>query len=168
MIGLSIRRRIADFIAPEAMEQRRVLERLANTDELTGLANRRALDLALPTAEDDPETSIVVFDANNFAKLNKAAGHKFGDVVIKEMATTIKNQAGLFGFGERVFRYGGDEFVVLCPARIAGIIRDNCEAKFAARFPAFSVSLVGTVGDTFATADAALQDRKQERKDRDR
>lgn len=164
MILETVRRRVADFIAPEAMEQRRILERQANVDELTGLANRRALDLALPAAEADPETAVVLFDANNFGKLNKAAGHKFGDVVLKEMATTIRNQAGLFGFAERVFRFGGDEFVVLCPARIADLIRDNCEAKFAARFPAFDVSLVGTVGDTFTAADSALQARKRARK----
>ncbi len=165
MLFETARRRIADLIAPEAMQRRQILERLANVDPLTGLANRRALDLALPAAEADPETAVILFDANNFGKLNKAAGHRFGDVVLKEMATAIQNQAGLFGFAERVFRYGGDEFVVLCPDRIADRVRDNCEAAFGARFPAFVCSLSGTVGPTLADADRSLQGRKQSRKE---
>ncbi len=164
MILATLRRRIADAIAPEAMEQRNALERLANFDALTGLANRRAFDLAIETAEADPQTSIVLFDANNFGKLNKAAGHKFGDVVLKEMATTIRQQTGLLtGSAERVFRIGGDEFVVICPTSIASLIRDNCESKFGLRYW-INVALVGTVGSTFAEADALLQDRKAGRK----
>jgi GGDEF domain-containing protein len=164
MLLTSIRRRIADAIAPELMEQRNALERAANYDALTGLANRRAFDLAIAAAELDPQTSIILFDANNFGKLNKAAGHKFGDVILREMATTIRQQTGLLlGTAERVFRYGGDEFVVICPASIANTLRDNCEAKFGFRYW-FDVSLVGTVGGTLAEADATLQDRKAGRK----
>lgn len=173
MLLTTVRRRIAGVISPELMNERnrieadrRRLERLANVDPVTGLANRRALDLALETAESDPQTSIVLFDANNFGKLNKTAGHRFGDIVLRDMAETIYRTAALFGFGERVFRYGGDEFVILAPTSIAERVRDSVESAFGTRFPAVGgVSLVGTVGETLAIADATLQARKQRRKD---
>lgn len=164
MILATIRRRLADAIAPELMEQRNALERAANVDELTGLANRRALNLALASAEADPATSIVIFDADNFGKLNKAAGHRFGDVVLKEMAAAIRTAAARHGFGERVFRYGGDEFVCLCSAFLANRIRDDAEAAFGRRFPAFGVGITGTIGPTLEAADALLQARKLARK----
>ncbi len=163
---------LAGVIAPEIMNERRRLEaerrdliRLANYDAVTGLANRRALDLAIPAAEADPETSVILIDANNFGKLNKLAGHRFGDVVLRDMAATIARQADLFGVAERVFRYGGDEFVILCPTRFANHLRDNVEAAFGLRFPGVGgVSLSGTVGDDLSSADATLQARKRERK----
>lgn len=160
----TLRRRLADAIAPELMEQRNALERAANVDELTGLANRRALNLALPSAEADDATSIVLFDADNFGKLNKAAGHRFGDVVLKEMADAIRFAAARHGFGERVFRYGGDEFVVICSWFLAARIRDDAEAAFGRRFPAIGVGLTGTAGRTIEAADAELQARKRARK----
>lgn len=173
MLLTTVRRKIAGAISPELIQERdriendrRRLERLANVDPVTGLANRRALDLALETAESDPNVSIVLFDANNFGRLNKTAGHRFGDIVLRDMATTIYRQAALFNAGERVFRFGGDEFVILAPSGIAEILRDNIERDFGTRFPAAGgVSLVGTVGETLAIADATLQARKQRRKD---
>lgn len=160
----TVRGAIADFIAPELKTERRNLERLVNLDVLTGLANRRAYDLALPTAELSPGVAVILFDANNFGILNKLAGHAFGDVVIRDMAGVIMRAAKVYGVAERCFRIGGDEFAILCPEPIAERLRDQIEIMFGVRYPGISVSIVGTVGATQAEADATLQARKAARK----
>jgi GGDEF domain-containing protein len=160
----TIRAELADFISPELKHERRRLERLAMFDALTNVANRAALEMALPTAERDDFTSIVLFDANNFGLLNKVAGHRFGDMMLKEIARTLTETAACFGIAERVFRLGGDEFVVLCPRHFAGLFRDAAESAFGTRFPAVQVSISGTVGETLAAADEQLQARKTQKK----
>jgi GGDEF domain-containing protein len=160
----TIRAELADFISPELKNERRRLERLAMIDPLTGVANRAALDLALPTAERDDLTAIVLFDANNFGLINKIAGHRFGDITLKAIATTLVHVAECYNVGTRVFRYGGDEFVVLCPRHYAELLRNQAEFAFGVRFPAASVSISGTYGETLAAADEQLQDRKTRRK----
>lgn len=155
-------------------------QRALDTDPLTGVASGRALDRALKTAEADPNTSVVVFDANNFGKVNKVTGSMVaGDAVIKQVADAITQAATEFGYGERVFRphEGGDEFVVLAPTTIADDIRARAEAIFGVKgfepraatadleaFPGFNVSLSGHVGADLATADASLQAVKAARK----
>lgn len=159
-----LRRNVADFISPESAAERRSLERLVNVDALTGVANRRAFDLAQPTAELDDRTAFVFFDANNFGKLNKAAGHKYGDLILKEMAAFIVAQAIVFGVPGRVFRLGGDEFVVLCKPEHAARLRDFVETGFGVRFPAVGVSISGCYGPTLEAAENGLQARKAARK----
>lgn len=170
MTSLSnVRARVASFIAPdmvhELIEQRDAATRLANLDCLTGLANARALELALPEAETDGETAIVVFDLNNLGLANKKCGHERGDMLIGMAAHVIRRAAKAHGYGERVFRRGGDEFVVICPERVAASVRDGAERKFGViKCGEIAVSLTGSIGDTFDEADALLQARKSERK----
>lgn len=158
---MQIRELIADLIYPEGRERRDQAERIADTDALTGLANRRALDRALPTAEVDPDTSVVFFDANNFGLVNKQQGDAAGDELLREMAAAIQLTGKRFGCATRVFRKGGDEFVALVPTRWAHSFRDAAEAEFGIRG---TVSLSGNVGSTLAQADERLQERKRQRK----
>lgn len=160
----NLRSAVADFLSPENRERRNELERLVNVDPLTGLANRRAFDLATPAASADPETVFILFDANNFGLLNKLCGHAFGDIVIRDMSGTILRIAKVYGVAERCFRLGGDEFVILCPAAIAATVRDQIEKTFGVRYPGIDVALVGTIGANQAEADAVLQSRKMEKK----
>ena len=143
----------------------RTAQRAAETDELTGLANRAALNKALPAAEADPETRVVAFDANNFGQVNKQVGHAAGDAMLQTVGTAIQAAATEFGAGARVFRRGGDEFVVLAPAAVADQIRARAEALFGEQTAGtVTVSLSGTTGATFAEADATLQAAKATRK----
>lgn len=90
----------------------------AETDELTGVANLKALNTALPRAEADPQQEIISFDANGFGKVNKMGeyGPKEGDIQIRRVANAIRIAARGFGVSPRsVFRRGGDEFVVIAP-----------------------------------------------------
>jgi len=150
-------------------EARNVAQRAAETDALTGVANRAALDRALPAAAADPGTRIVVFDADNFGQINKRIGQEAGDQAIKDVAAAVRQAAQEHGVGERVFRRGGDEFVVLAPESVAESVRARAEQlfgerRFGAEKNATTVSLTGTHGATFTEADAALQAAKQARK----
>jgi diguanylate cyclase (GGDEF)-like protein len=146
-------------------QRRDTAERAANTDPLTGLANKRALDKALPTAEKDENTSVVVFDANNFGKVNKNIGQEKGDDVLRELGDSIRLAAEESGVQNRVFRRGGDEFVVLAPKETAEKVRARAEELFGERtYGEDRVSLTGTVAGTFKDADSTLQAAKAERK----
>ncbi len=167
-----LRQALASFIAPEIVAQNRSLrserrnaERLSRRDELTGLANRRAFNLAQSEAGKSSKFSFVVFDANNFKKVNDSFGHSAGDAVLKQIAFVLKSEAARFGFAERVFRLGGDEFAAIIPSRLAEEFRDNVELTFGVRtIGEARVSVSGTVAATFEAADESLQSRKSARK----
>lgn len=161
----TIREKVAHFIAPEIVERRNHFERLAMTDALTGLGNRAAFDRAAPGAVQNGEM-FILFDANNFGKINKQVSHARGDEALVYFANVIANVS--HNFKARAFRYGsGDEFVVICPARFACCIRDLIETRaLPISFDGFTVSLSGEVGTSVTDADARLQARKTERKTR--
>ncbi|MFN3593970.1 MAG: GGDEF domain-containing protein [Thiobacillaceae bacterium] len=82
-------------------------------DPLTGLYNRRGLDQVIrdlwPT---NPVITMLVADIDHFKKINDTYGHQVGDVVIRQVAETIRR--GIRG-EDYAARYGGEEFVVLLP-----------------------------------------------------
>lgn len=89
---------------------------LANTDPLTGLANRRALDarvaeLLRPTAEPKP-FKLALLDLDGFKPINDQHGHAFGDRLLVSIADRLRECIGDDGL---VARQGGDEFAVLLP-----------------------------------------------------
>jgi diguanylate cyclase (GGDEF)-like protein len=153
-----------------AREERRktaFAEKEARTDPLTGLANRRSLDEALPAAEADPNTSIISFDANNFGQVNKELGEDAGDAALKDVGDALNQAAKENGIPGRVFRRGGDEFVILAPRNVADKVRESAEKLYGDRqYGKTTVSLTGTVGNTFAKANEKLQSAKAERKAR--
>lgn len=156
----AIRERIGAAIAPSLVEKRNTALRMANTDALTGLSNRAAFDLARPAAEAE-KLSFVVFDLNNFGKVNKLFNHSFGDNLLKTYAAVIYTVA--YHYKARAFRLGGDEFVIIVSSKWAGTIRDKVEAKAPVYdFKEFQVSLSGMVGATVEKADGSiLQYRKK-------
>lgn len=95
------------------------MERLATTDALTNLYNRRAFDLhieAMVKAMLGKETylSILMIDIDHFKKFNDTYGHDVGDEVLKMVASIIKKNANKEG--DFAARYGGEEMVLLCEA----------------------------------------------------
>nr|MBA3487305.1 GGDEF domain-containing protein [Lysobacter sp.] len=95
------------------------LRELANTDGLTGLANRARLDDCLAAAigrrqrAHGTDFSIIVADINGLKALNDAKGHEAGDRLIMATARLLRSSCRETDI---VARSGGDEFVVLCPA----------------------------------------------------
>ncbi len=93
------------------------LERLARHDDLTGLANRRAMD-ELSSAEVERATrtgrpfGLVALDLDGFKQLNDRDGHAAGDAALVAVATAL---TGALREIDTVARLGGDEFVLLLP-----------------------------------------------------
>lgn len=72
-------------------------------DELTGLANRRALNERLPKLES--QYCIAMIDVDHFKAFNDNYGHEQGDQVLRLVSRVLENE-----FGADVYRYGGEEF----------------------------------------------------------
>lgn len=97
-------------------EERRAQERLrvlANTDTITGLPNRNAINDMITDAintREDNQVGIVYLDLDNFKKVNDAYGHMFGDQLLQSVALSILS---CLEEGQTLARLGGDEFIVL-------------------------------------------------------
>ena len=88
-----------------------VAERKAATDELTGLSNRRALKLAMETA-DARRSAMIILDLDHFKSVNDTHGHPAGDVALKHVAQVIRTALRA---GDVAARIGGEEFAVWLP-----------------------------------------------------
>lgn len=88
---------------------------LADTDPLTGLANRRALEARMASLceADAPVTSLLILDIDHFKNINDQLGHAAGDRALRIVAEQL--QAALRP-GDYLARYGGEEFVALLAA----------------------------------------------------
>ena len=94
----------------------RKLEQVSLQDDLTGLANRVCLfeDLqGLLRGQD--VFSILFMDLDRFKEVNDTYGHVVGDQYLRHFADICKD---VFQDGGKVYRFGGDEFVALCPGSI--------------------------------------------------
>jgi diguanylate cyclase (GGDEF)-like protein len=78
------------------------------TDPLTGLANRRGMERFLTEAE--PGDVLIVFDLDDFKRLNDERGHAYGDVVLQTFGALLLQQLRT---RDRAARSGGEEMVVL-------------------------------------------------------
>jgi len=89
----------------------------ARVDALTGLANRRAFDLALTTCLGEAHPGargpcLLMVDIDHFKRINDTYGHLFGDRVLGAIGQALK--ANVKG-KDTAARYGGEEFAVLLP-----------------------------------------------------
>jgi len=93
------------------------LKRLASTDYLTGLYNRRYFfmignELLEIAKRYHKNMSVIILDIDKFKSINDTYGHDIGDVALKELSKTIKNRTRE---SDVVSRFGGEEFVILLP-----------------------------------------------------
>ena len=87
------------------------------TDELTGLANRRAFDEALSSEIErskrfGTDVGLVLVDLDDFKNVNDTYGHPQGDVVLQEVARVLRESSREI---DHSARYGGEELVVILP-----------------------------------------------------
>jgi len=115
------------WVALSAFRRARQMRNLALTDELTGLANRRAILRQLEqrlAGKKHPAAPVLMFDIDHFKSINDRLGHDIGDVVLRKVALAAKRLIG--GQGE-VGRVGGEEFLVLLHAADADYLRAVAE-----------------------------------------
>lgn len=92
--------------------EKETLEKIAYTDALTGISNRRKCEEVFDELDKGNNYGILAFDLNNLKKMNDSNGHEKGDLLIKTFAQTLESIFGEYG---TVGRMGGDEFMVLFP-----------------------------------------------------
>ena len=98
-------------------EQGEALQRLAETDPLTWLFNRRHFDKRLEAETNRAMRSeqllaLLMIDVDKFKTINDRFGHRVGDHVLKSVAAAIKQAVRLYDVPTR---YGGDEFAIILP-----------------------------------------------------
>ncbi len=104
----------------------KVAEQRSNTDALTGLANRRALEEFLRSAQiaamevGDP-LSILMIDIDHFKKFNDSHGHQVGDQVLRLVGKVLQESVRDVDLAAR---YGGEELIAVLP----GADLDRCAA----------------------------------------
>lgn len=157
---------------------------LARTDPLTGLGNRRDFEQELLQCQAHANrygvpVSLALFDVDNFKGVNESEGHLRGDAVLKEIAAVIRSE---IRSSDSVFRYGGDEFVVVMPhtplaggvvaaERILQALRDSeiRRGEIPVTVSAGMAAVVPSEGEThhlLQRADEALRLAKQQGKNR--
>jgi diguanylate cyclase (GGDEF)-like protein len=151
---------------------------LAQTDELTGLFNRRGFDAAALEALETERVAgrpvaVMICDIDHFKRLNDNFGHDFGDQSLMHIACVLTRFAGSHGL--IVGRQGGDEFVVMYPgagkaeaAAVAEAIRLACaEMQLVGSTLSVSIGLAASLRATASLsalirrADVALYDVKR-------
>ena len=87
-------------------------------DQLTGLKNRRGLyihyEKFIAPILASKKASIIICDIDHFKRVNDTWGHNAGDAVLKHVANTY---LGLVGIDDGIFRWGGEEFIMLLPGK---------------------------------------------------
>lgn len=91
-----------------ARSEAELLERLSETDPLTGLRNRRAIERQFKQLRADGFTALAAIDLDHFKAINDRYGHHVGDEVLKAVAVALKDTPDM-----RAYRLGGEEFLLL-------------------------------------------------------
>ena len=90
-----------------ARTEANLLEKLSETDPLTGLLNRRAMERQFNQLRADGFATLAIIDIDHFKKINDVHGHTVGDAVLKAVAHALEA-----GPNARAYRLGGEEFVL--------------------------------------------------------
>ncbi len=104
-----------DTLIEQLLREKAQLEDSMNRDHLTGVYNRRKMqnDLTMFTNQNNSSALTTIFiDADRFKGVNDNFGHDAGDRVLVYLGQKLQHHAKLLN-GE-VYRYGGEEFIILC------------------------------------------------------
>lgn len=135
-------------------QHRRMLEKLATVDPLTGAGNRRLMQHHLEAAVAEFRrrkriSTLMVIDLDHFKRLNDNHGHEAGDAALEEFARKVESALRT---EDGFYRMGGEEFVVL--------LRDMNEATARTKLPdlhrRLSGHISGSEGPLYFSAGAAI------------
>jgi diguanylate cyclase (GGDEF)-like protein len=121
---------LGEINAALQLEARELVEQ-ANTDPLTGTLNRQGLRAALMSTASllAPPVAVVFADIDHFKGINDRHGHDVGDAVLRDFAAAIHAEIRT---NDRLVRWGGEEFLIVCPATGAEQARQLAEKLRAA------------------------------------
>lgn len=131
-IGIAIYMRIVPVKLRDII-QTRLLEKERDTDKLTNLLNKAAIERQIRERLREPSVqgTLVVLDIDNFKQINDTFGHAFGDVVLRLAAECIRKE-----FSALCGRFGGDEFLLFLPETA-----DACAEKMESLFKRLKESI---------------------------
>lgn len=129
---------LADRMTRELREVNRALVDLATTDALTGVLNRRAMDLRLAeeearAAREGRPLALITLDVDFFKHVNDKYGHPMGDVVLRNLGHLLREATRLT---DHAGRMGGEEFLLVCPntdAQGAAVVAEQLRSRFEAK-----------------------------------
>jgi len=169
-----------DMTERKTMEKK--LEYVAQTDALTGLYNRLRFDnilqheIAFGKRQNAP-LSIIYMDIDFFKQINDTCGHDIGDIILKEIAFITRD---VLRASDYPFRWGGEEFIILCPSTtlneikiLAERLRERIEENNFSVYKNVTVSIGVTqyhdgesVDEMIKRADQALYQAKESGRNR--
>jgi diguanylate cyclase (GGDEF)-like protein len=171
----------------ELKRSNELLKELSNTDPLTRLYNRRYLSQTLKTELSrsrryNEPLSMVLLDIDNFKKINDKYGHQNGDIILMEIAETVRADRRCYDIAAR---FGGEEFLLVLPGtsleggvNVAEHLRENVlslsfkpplddlSVTISLGVAAFPSALVDDEDSLIRAADEALYRAKQNGKNR--
>jgi diguanylate cyclase (GGDEF)-like protein len=136
----------------ELMEKNAIIQRMASTDALTGLCNRRFFDETLVKELErakryDTALSMAIVDIDHFKRFNDRYGHARGDQVLETVARVLTARVRS---ADTVARWGGEEFCILMPETEldgARTVMEDIRASIeATRLPDVDEALTASVG----------------------
>jgi two-component system cell cycle response regulator len=137
------------------------LARIAGTDPLMNIGNRRSFEEAIArvskrAAGEGRDYGVLMVDVDHFKKVNDRYGHAMGDRVLSAVATALSSAKGQ---ADEVFRYGGEEIVLVSPEQTPDGLRALGE-RLRAAIAAVRIEHIGdcAIGVT-ASFGGALADR---------
>ncbi len=154
---------------------------LRDVEPLTGLQNRRRLDLDLAAISPDDQVAYVMVDIDHFKNFNDTNGHAAGDAALRRVSELLSASVRPM---DLVYRYGGEEFCVLLPgatAEAAAVVAERARSAVEnAVIPGMenqpdgrvtisvgvSDSAWGSPDDLVERADAALYEAKRNGRNR--
>lgn len=147
------------------------VQELSITDELTELFNRRHLYRELKkefqrVKRYNCDLSIIIIDIDHFKQINDKYGHQYGDFVLKELASILRESNRTTDI---IFRYGGEEFLIMLPhttsenaftvaERLRTVIKDHgfCYNEISTRLT-ISIGICSCPNDNINTEDDIIK-----------
>jgi diguanylate cyclase (GGDEF)-like protein len=155
-IGMVVWVLVAELLARHVSQVRRhtdLLSEKANTDPLTGLANRRAMPQLLGSAQ--AGDALVMLDVDHFRLINERLGHAGGDEVLRRLGSVIRS--GLRR-PDHAVRYGGEEILLLLPGVLTVERAEAALRRLSEIWRVASRGLGHDVSVTFSIGAAILRD----------